>query len=187
MPPVTSIRRWSLVAAWFSLCVLQCGRRAADPAAAQAPAPPVTTTTSAASTDQPKALTPAGMAIEWKEPALPPNIMPGATFTLLLEIRNAGREEWPAANSSPAYREGRYAVRLSHRWCGSRGSDCPQFESRHELTESMPPGSSQTLLLILTAPAKPGLYELQFDVVQELVAWFSQHHSRPLVIPVRVG
>lgn len=162
-----------------------CGRQ---PAETSAPTNAASNagSTAAAPVEVPPFLSPSALKIEWREPVLPARIAPGATFPLVVEIKNVGDAEWPAANSAPAYQSGKYAVRLSHRWCGARGVDCPTFSVRHDLPKSLPPGGSLAVGMVVTAPSEPGSYELQFDAVEELVTWFSSSGAARLVIPVRV-
>jgi hypothetical protein len=177
---VTRVQRYVLIA----ICVLAaCGRRPAiDPPAPAAPNAATETTAEA-----PRTLPPSAMKLEWTTPVLPPHIEPGKTFPLAVEVKNVGDETWPASDSSPAYKNGAYAVRISHRWCGDRGIDCPGFLTRFNLTKSLPPGEKQTINITIEAPAKPGWYELQFDAVQELVGWFSGQGLEQMRMRVRVG
>ena len=126
------------------------------------------------------------MQIRWSKPIVPARVTPGLTFPMAIEITNAGDRAWPAANSAPQYTGGQFAVRLSHRWCAQRGRDCPEFAVRHELPASLAPGQTVRIGVVVTAPSKPGSYELQFDAVQELVAWFSRRGSERLILPLDV-
>jgi len=166
--------------AWIAIllvtCAASCGRRPSETPITQEvvnSAPPVV-------------LPPSAMRIEWKQPAVPAGVAAGSTFPMNIEIRNAGDQTWPVANSKPEYAAGRYAVRLSYRWCASRGMDCPYFEIRRELSAPLEPGGTQTIGFLITAPPKPGAYELQFDAVQELVAWFGDQGNNRLTIPLQV-
>lgn len=127
------------------------------------------------------------MKLEWGNVILPKRIEAGRLVPISIDVRNAGDEEWPASDSSPVYRNGAYAVRLCHRWCGDRGVDCPPgFLSRFNLTRSLPPGERQTIHFAIDAPSRPGWYELQFDALQELVGWFSGQGLEHLRVRVKV-
>jgi hypothetical protein len=39
----------------------------------------------------------------------------------------------------------------------------------------------------VNAPAEPGDYKLQLDLLQELVSWFEPHGAQKLLVPVKVG
>ena len=156
---------------------LACGRRPAPDADAQ---PPAARTSSAI------ALGKEGMLIDWVKTVVPDAVRVGASVPVTLDIRNVGSRTWPAADSAPEYTNGSHAVRISERWCQERGNDCPGFLSRHNLLQSLPPGETQSLTFVIAAPATPGFYELQFDVLQELVDWFSNRGSQRLAIRVRV-
>jgi Radical SAM superfamily/Iron-sulfur cluster-binding domain len=49
-----------------------------------------------------------------------------------------------------------------------------------------PPGGKETVLLEISLPDTPGLYELFVDVVEEDVCWFSDRGSPPLVCEIQV-
>ena len=117
---------------------------------------------------------------------LPTRITRGMTFLLTIAVKNAGGQVWPAADATPTNKGGQFSVRLSHRWCGAHGIDCPGFLSRFNLLAPLPPGQWQTVPAMVTAPPVPGDYELQFDAVQEMVAWFGDNGAPRLLVPVHV-
>ncbi len=171
------MKRIPLAAVALIVLMGGCGRRPAEspPAQERVAADPAAI-----------ALPVEAMQIRWSKPVVPARVTRGGTFPLAIEITNAGDRAWPAANSAPQYAGGQFAVRLSHRWCAERGRDCPGFDVRHELPASLPPGQTARIGIVVTAPPEPGSYELQFDAVQELVAWFSRRGSQRLIIPLAV-
>ena len=78
-------------------------------------------------------------------------------------------------------------MRLSSRWFKA-DSSIPHSDwyGRSELPHPLPPQGVITLPLAVVAPAEPGDYKLQIDLVQELVAWFGGKGAVPLVIPIVV-
>ncbi len=95
---------------------------------------------------------------------------------VLLTLRNDGSETWTPE----------HGFRVSYRWLSLSGAARERDGLRTELPERVPPGSSITVEARLRMPIEPGLYRLQWDMVQEQVAWFSpldpQKAAQPIVI-----
>jgi hypothetical protein len=102
----------------------------------------------------------------------------GSRVACLLTVENLSPSEW-RTDASHRYKIG---VRLrSHTGRLLReldGIPVPSAASR--------PGGKETVLLVVTLPDSPGLYELFVDVVEEGVCWFSDRGSAPLVCEVQV-
>ena len=126
-------------------------------------------------------------AVGWLTNDMPTQMARGSAVPVHIQVRNAGDWTWPdkqAAN--PANPDGSYAVRLGYHWV-SRGKPAPpDTRVRGELSKPLPPGETATIELTLTAPDEPGEYQLQLDLVEELVAWFSEKGAQPLMLPVSV-
>jgi len=107
-----------------------------------------------------------------------------------LEVSNRGSEPW-----NPA------AVHLSYHWVWFIPRELPhrsrwnlpyQEGIRSELPAPVAPGARTPVEGRLLAPAYPGLYWLQWDMVEEGLAWFSQEGPRQprrlvIVIPSLAG
>src|SRR5262245_43850620 len=106
------------------------------------------------------------MRVEWSRPDIPTRVRADATFPFRVEFRNAGDQPWPAADSGSRYANGRHAVRLAHRWCGTGGENCTDYLSRFNLPASLAPGATVSIGGVVSAPSRSGDYELQFDLVQ---------------------
>lgn len=50
----------------------------------------------------------------------------------------------------------------------------------------VPPGETANFTIVVTPPTEPGKYQLQFDLVHELVAFFSSKGAEKLTVPVTV-
>jgi hypothetical protein len=59
-------------------------------------------------------------------------------------------------------------------------------DTRTELTHDLKPGEEIALSITVTAPAEPGDYLLELDMVQEHVAWFKDKGSPTCRVPVHV-
>jgi SAM-dependent methyltransferase len=99
---------------------------------------------------------------------------PAATLPLRIMVRNAGTHTWPAM----AEEDGRYAVRLGNHWRNRFRWMLRRDDQRTELAHDLAPGESLEIGINPVAPAKPGHYLLEFDMVQELVRWFASAGSR---------
>jgi SAM-dependent methyltransferase len=105
---------------------------------------------------------------------------PAATLPLRIMVRNAGNGTWPAMGED----DGRYAIRLGNHWRSRFGWMLRRDDQRTELAHDLAPGESLEIGINPVAPAKPGVYVLEFDMVQELVRWFAQagsHRARTRV------
>jgi hypothetical protein len=110
----------------------------------------------------------------------------GDTAVARITITNLGRSPWPDLRSaSPAKADGSFAVRLSSRWLYG-GRPVSDYALRADLPAPLDPFRTVTLRLPLRAPAAPGDYEVQFDLVEELVSWFGSRGAARLVVPVHV-
>ena len=107
---------------------------------------------------------------------------PGAALPLHILVRNAGTGTWPAMGED----DGRYGIRLGNHWRGRFGWMVQRDDARTELAYDLAPGESMEIGISPVAPAKPGAYLLEFDMVQEHVRWFADTGSRRTRTRVRV-
>ncbi|MBM3821072.1 MAG: class I SAM-dependent methyltransferase [Acidimicrobiia bacterium] len=108
------------------------------------------------------------------EPHPPVRCAPGALLLMNVTVRNMSTEVWPAEGNE----DGTYSVRLGNHWRSRFGRMLKRDDVRAQLTRDVRPGESLQLLLRLDAPWKPGVYQLEFDMVQENVKWFAAAGSR---------
>jgi hypothetical protein len=90
-------------------------------------------------------------------------------------VRNAGGDIWPDPSMADPTQPGAYAVRLTYRWI-SRGVPTDWLE-RFELSRPVLPGEEVTFRFAPKAPDQRGRFELELDLVQELVAHFRERGS----------
>lgn len=129
----------------------------------------------------------AAYALEWVSNDIPKTMPAGKPATFKVSVKNTGDWVWndpPTAN--PARPDGTYAVRLTHGWVGSDGKPLPSNSVRAELTAPVPPGQIANFSVKVQAPGTPGDYQLQIDLVEELVAFFSAKGNAKLSVPVTV-
>lgn len=178
--------RIALAASAVGLAILTslacCGRRASEP-----PASPTPPGVAASAAPIVKPLLDAGFKIEWGRPSVPAVVVSGETFAAAVIVRNAGTEVWLDPRSSGGTGAG--AVRLGYRWWRLGDTRRPfqdYADARGELPGPLPPGNTAVLVVQVVAPSKPGKYNLQLDLVQELVSWFESKGASLLMVPVEV-
>jgi hypothetical protein len=122
--------------------------------------------------------------LRWVPTGILERLHPGERVVALVTLRNTGDRAWPDAAAADPARSGSYAVRLAYRWCRAAGSG--SYEARADLREPLAVGQAAAVWIPVIAPAEPGDYRLQFDLVQENVAWFQDKGAERLVLPARV-
>ncbi|HVS14246.1 MAG TPA: hypothetical protein VMV46_09995 [Thermoanaerobaculia bacterium] len=115
----------------------------------------------------------------WSPLAAPETVAPEAVFTVEATVANRSAAIWPARGSA--------RVRAGYRFVDrATGEIAQDFGARTDLAEEVPPGGVATLPIAVTAPARPGDYLLEVDLVHEYVSWFSARGSRVASAPVTV-
>jgi hypothetical protein len=106
-------------------------------------------------------------------PAPLPTLYAGTYVTVPVTVRNDGEVAWRAERPP--------VVHLSYHWREKGSPTYAIFEGlRTELPHDVQPGQSVDLQARLYVPPEPGAYQLEWDMVQEKVAWFYQKSfSRP--------
>ena len=96
----------------------------------------------------------------------------GSSTRRVVEIKNVGNEIWRSLGRAA---EGMY-VNASYVWLDTEGKIALEGD-RFVLPESMYPGDSARVSLIIKTPIKPGRYTLELSPVQEGVRWFYLDHG----------
>jgi hypothetical protein len=133
-----------------------------------------------------QALPEEGFRVEWISNTVPKEVKAGSTFPVSVTFKNAGTAVWLDPGSTGSQSPDAGAVRMGHRWRPPGGRAPAYAGARIDLAGPLRPGQSITLSLSLSAPSVPGTYRLQFDLVQEHVAWFEGMDAPRLIVPVRV-
>jgi hypothetical protein len=126
-------------------------------------------------------------SLQWVSNDVPKTMSPGASTPVKVSVKNTG--DWPwndpfAAN--PSRPDGAYAVRLTYGWASADGKALPANSVRGELTAPVPPGETANFVIKVEAPKEAGSYQLQLDLVEELVFFFSAKGNEKLTVPVTV-
>jgi hypothetical protein len=122
--------------------------------------------------------------MHWVATGVLEGLHPRERVLALVTVRNAGDRAWPDAAAADPARSGLYAVRLAYRW--RRAAGWGNYEERADLREPLAAGQTAAVWIPVIAPAEPGDYQLEFDLVQERIAWFADKGADRLVLPARV-
>ena len=104
--------------------------------------------------------------------AFPAHLQAAAGVTAVVGLTNRSPGIWP--HDIPA---GRHLCVANH-WLHEDGTVAVPDDGRALLPETLAPGDSVEVPLTVHAPAAPGTYLLEVDLVQERVCWFAQRGSQ---------
>jgi acyl-CoA synthetase (AMP-forming)/AMP-acid ligase II/acyl carrier protein len=103
----------------------------------------------------------------------------GQAFTITVSVENPGATEWrPTVESGFA---------LANHWLRENGELKVWSDGWTKLVEPLPAGASVKLKLALRAPAEPGMYWIEVDMVEEGVCWFKDDRSPTAFASIRVA
>ena len=102
-------------------------------------------------------------------------------YALTCRLENTGHAAWPHA--SP---DGFGLVRLGAHLVPLDGAPAILDYGRADLPRDVAPGASAEVRIELSAPAEPGRYRVQLDMVREGVAWFSSREPSSVEVPLTV-
>src|SRR5262245_54968718 len=97
------------------------------------------------------------------------------------KVRNLSTRAFPARASY-----GRRLVRLGAQLCDRDRSVINRDFERAWLPDTLQPGQSVDVSMTITAPGRPGRYELKFDLVSEGIDWFEAGGSATTMKPLLV-
>jgi hypothetical protein len=106
-------------------------------------------------------------------------LKPGQLAVYIVGVKNVSAINWPATGTN-------YPVHLGNHWLSSDGEMMQQNQTRVNLSQDLEPNNEEISLIKVSAPSIEGLYILEFDMVQENVAWFKDHNSESLQIKIEV-
>jgi SAM-dependent methyltransferase len=109
----------------------------------------------------------------------PTTLAPGETATWQVEVTNTSSEAW--------LQQKRLQLNLGNHWLlqDSRAV-LVNDDGRSRLPGKLPPGEKTVIALNGRAPATPGEYVLELDLVQEGCRWFKDAGSPTLLVSVQV-
>jgi hypothetical protein len=113
----------------------------------------------------------------------PARMRPAEKQRIHVNVQNISQENWPALGAADA----RFAITLRNRWLTvDEKNVVNDIDGGASLPNDLPPNASADINISITAPATPGDYVLEFDMVQERVTWFRDKGSQPTRIKIKV-
>ncbi len=103
----------------------------------------------------------------------PTALWPGAAGDVVVQVRNATSVDW------------RVPLHLGNHWRTLDGK-VERYDDGRSALPSLDGGDSVDIVLPIAAPAEPGVYRLDVDIVQEGVRWFADVGSPITSVSVRV-
>lgn len=155
-----------------------CGRREAAENRALRESLPMPATTG---------LPDSGFQVAWVAVKHPDLLVAGGTVPFEVSFTNTSDQVWPDVPTSADSKTGAGSVRLSYRIRkAGTGEVFRDYLNRADLKNPLNPGGTATLPLDVELPKEPGRYEIQFDLVQEFVAWFEAKGAAPNITEMEV-
>jgi ubiquinone/menaquinone biosynthesis C-methylase UbiE len=105
---------------------------------------------------------------------------PASRIEVPVVVRNISSQPWPAAAVPES------VIALGNHWLTRTGEPLLRDDGRTPLPVTLGPGEQIELRLAVETPREPGDYILEFDMVQEFVAWFADKGSDVARIPVSI-
>lgn len=94
----------------------------------------------------------------------------GEVLTTTVTVRNDGFLTWRSSGPNPIY--------LGAHWYPASANKKLGAEPRWPLPQVVRPGDSVVLSVPVQAPLQPGNYQLEWDMVQEQIVWFSEKNGQ---------
>jgi hypothetical protein len=89
-----------------------------------------------------------------------------------IAVTNTGRLAWDSAEDPP--------ILVSYHWLAQSGERVVAFNgARTAFDRLVEPGETATVHALVRAPHRPGAYQLEWDVLQEGLLWFSTEQGAP--------
>jgi SAM-dependent methyltransferase len=110
----------------------------------------------------------------------PTSLATGEARSVMVAITNASHAVW--RHDIPAGRH----ICIANHWLREDGTVAAADDGRARLPRTLAPGESIEIALPVTAPAEPGRYVLEVDLVHELICWFAEKGSPTARFPVIV-
>jgi hypothetical protein len=111
--------------------------------------------------------------------AVPASVAASDAFAVTLKVRNTSGHTWRQPNVGP--------LALGNHWLDAAGElMVVQDDGRSPLLQEVPADFEWPVLLTMKAPADPGTYVVEIDLVHEGVSWFAHKGSAPWRFAIEV-
>ncbi len=116
--------------------------------------------------------------VRWLRHNVPNTMEAGEVYQVRVCLQNVGSQGWRSIDWHP--------VMLSYHWLDVNGHMIVLDGARTPFLTTVYPQQKRCVHAYVYTPAQGGYYTLQFDLVREHIAWFSQKGAPTMDIPVRV-
>ena len=106
----------------------------------------------------------------------------GQRADLRVAVKNLSEFVWPARGRA----DYAFLITVTNGWFDAGGSLVDNTDGKVGLPRDLWPGEQAEVTLAVTAPADPGEYILEIDLVQEGIAWFKDKGSQAWRARVKV-
>lgn len=114
--------------------------------------------------------------LAFKDP--PTKLRVGQKETVMVRVKNASDVFWWARGGEINDNNGNeFYIALGDKWFQEDGKLATEMDGRIGLGKDLRSGEETEVSLSITAPANPGNYVLEVDLVQEQVSWFHDKGS----------
>lgn len=138
-----------------------------------------------APTPRVKPLPDSAFRLRWEGNDIPATMVPGGKVKVTVRVSNQGDQVWRDPKTAAAA-EPDSAITMSYRWMRENTAGVSGYETRWVFPHPVAPGEVAVIPAEVTAPKEPGEYLLQFDLLQEFVAWFQYKGAPTLIVHVSV-
>ena len=107
---------------------------------------------------------------------------PGSAHTVKVLVKNISSIVWPSEGTA----DGHYGIHLAYHVLDAKGNRVAVDGNRTPLPFDLGSGMQIEMQVPVTLPAQPGKYCVEFDMVQEKVAWFAARGSQTKRIAIVV-
>jgi hypothetical protein len=117
----------------------------------------------------------------------PAKLRVGQSTRVQIKIKNNSSMFWWSRGGKTNNRnDNKFYIAAGDRWLKSDGSLLTDMDGRIGISKDLNPGEETVVSLLINAPKEPGDYELEIDLVQEAVTWFSDKGSPTIKTKVKV-
>jgi len=111
--------------------------------------------------------------------ALPPSVAASSELSVALKVRNASQHAWQQPSVGP--------LAVGNHWLDAGGElMLVQDDGRAPLLQIVPAGLEWPVLMTIHAPAEPGKYVGEIDLVHEGITWYGHRGSPTLRFTIEV-
>lgn len=113
----------------------------------------------------------------------PASLKANSEYALNLKIKNISNAVWPLKAERA---DGKFTIHLAYHWFDKKGKALIFDGERTRLPDDLKPEEEVSLKARVISPAQAGEYRLEFDMVQEAVAWFKEKGSKTTSIDIKI-